>query len=217
MGSRNTTPSTTFETGKGWFQGRQCQVLRQRVNATLGATLVTLGGNLPAYANVIGCSIRNVIVPTVTGTAAGATANSIALVMFPVSNQAVTSPLTSSPATVTVKGVSQTITTNGIFTEGVMLAQTPGVGTSETNGVYRGAPICKRVNTTPIAGAENPTPVGALLGIVPALLSSNTFAINGTNITAGFIFGTGSATGTTTVATVDVVVYYETYDDYPSF
>lgn len=218
MATRNTTPSTTFETGKGWFQGRQCQLLRQRVNATLGATLVTLGGNLPAYSRVIGCHIRNVIVPTVTGTFAGATANSIGLVMFPVSNAAVTQPLTSSPTTATVKGVSQTITTNGIFTEGVMIAQTPGIGTSETNGVYRGVPLNSRVNTTGgNQNAENPMPVAALLGIVPALLSSNTYQINGTNITSAGIFGTGSATGTGVVATVDVVLYYETYDDYPSF
>lgn len=217
MSIRATTPTTSAQTAKGWFQGRQCQVLTQRVNATLGATLVTLGANLPAFARVIGCHVRNVIVPTVTGTAAGATANSIALVMFPVSNGAVTQALTSSPATVTVKGVSQTITTNGIFTEGVMLAQTPGIGTSETNGIYRGVPICARVNTTGgNANAENPFPVPALLGIVPALLSSNTFAVNGTNITAAFIFGTGSATGTGVVATVDCVVYYEVYDDYPS-
>ena len=218
MAAINTTPTTTFQTAKGWFQGRQCCVLRQRVNANLGNTLVTLGGNLPAYSNVLYASIRNVIVPTVTGTATAVTANSIALVMFPVSSPAVTAALTSSPATATVKAVSQTITTYGIFTEGVMLAQTPGIGTSETNGVYRGKPINSRVNTTGgNQNAENPTPAPALLGIVPASLSSNTFAVNGTNITAGFIFGTGSATGTGTVATVDVVLYYETFDDYPTF
>ena len=218
MAALNTTPTTTFETAKGWYQGRSCRLLRQRVNANLGNTLVTLGGNLPAYSRVVYAAIRNVIVPTVTGTAAAVTANSIALVMFPVSSPAVTAALTSSPATATVKGISQTITTYGIFTEGVMLAQTPGIGTSETNGVYRGVPICARVNTTGgCQNAENPTPAPALLGIVPANLSSNTFQINGTNITSAFIFGTGSATGTGTVATVDVVLYYETMDDYPSF
>jgi hypothetical protein len=218
MAAVATTPSTTFETAKGWYQGRTCKVLRQRVNANLGNTLVALGGGVPPYSRVIGCHIRNVIVPTVTGTAAAVTANSIALVMFPVSSPAVTAALTSSPATVTVKAVSQTITTYGIFTEGVMLAQTPGIGTSETNGVYRGVPIGSRVNTTGGCGnAENPTPAPALLAIVPANLSSNTFQVNGTNITSAFIFGTGSATGTTTVATVDVVLYVESYDDYASF
>lgn len=218
MGAINTTPTTTFQTAKGWYQGRQCKLLRQRVNANLGDTLVALGGNLPAYSRVVHASIRNVIVPTVTGTAGAVTANSIGLVMFPVSSPAVTAALTSSPATVTVKGLTQTITTYGIFTEGVLLAQTPGIGTSETNGVYRGVPLNARVNTTGgNANAENPTPAPALLGIVPANLSSNTWAVNGTNITAAFIFGTGSATGTGTVATVDVVLYYETYDDYPSF
>ena len=42
-------PTTTFETAKGLYQGRQCNVLRQRENCNLGATLVTRGGNLPAY------------------------------------------------------------------------------------------------------------------------------------------------------------------------
>lgn len=217
MSAPSTTPTTNFSTKTGWYGGRRCKVFTQRVNANLGNTLVALGGNVPAYSRVIGATLRNVIVATVTGTAAGATADSIALVMFPVSNASVTQALTSSPATATVKAVSQTITTNGIFTSGVMLAQTPGIGTSETNGVYRGVPICARVNTTGgCQNAENPTPAPALLAIVPSLLSSNTFQVNGTNITSGFIFGTGSATGTGTVATVDVTLYVESYDDYPT-
>lgn len=218
MSSINTTPGTTAESQAKWYGGRRCIEYRQRINANLGATLVTAGFSVPPFGRVIAGSIRNVIVPTVTGTFAGATANSIALVMFPVSSPAVTQSLTSSPATATVKGVSQTINTFGIFTEGVILLQTPGIGTSDTNGVYRGAPIGARVNTTGGNNlAENPNPVAALLGIVPALLSSNTFQVNGTNITSAGIFGTGSATGTTTVATVDVVLYVETYDDYPKF
>ncbi len=217
MASINTTPTTTFETSKGWYQGRQCQLLRQRVNCTIGSQLVALGGNLPAYSRAIYASIRNVIVPTVTGTAAAVTANSIALVMFPVSSPAVTAALTSSPATVTVKSKTQTITTYGIFTEGTMLAQTPGIGTNETNGVYRGIPIVGRVNTTGgCQAAENPTPAPALLALVPANLSSNTFQVNAATDT-GFYFGTSTTTGTTIAATLDVVLYYETYADYPSF
>jgi hypothetical protein len=218
MAAINTTPTTTFQTAQGWFQGRYAKVMRQRVNCTLGANLVTLGGNLPAYSRALYASIRNVIVPTITGTAAAVTANSIALAMFPVSSPAVTAALTSSPATVTGKAKTQTITTYGIFTEGTLLAQTPGIGTSETNGVYRGIPIVGRVNTTGgCQNAENPTPAPALLGLVAANLSSNTWQINGTNLDSGFVFGTGSVTGTNVVATVDVVLYYETYDDYPTF
>jgi hypothetical protein len=217
MAAINTTPTTTFQTAKGWFQGRQCLLLRQRVNCTIGAQLVALGGNLPAYSRALYASIRNTIVPTVTGTAAAVTANSIALVMFPVSSPAVTAALTSSPATVTVKSKTQTISTYGIFTEGTMLAQTPGIGTSETNGVYRGIPIVGRVNTTGgCQNAENPTPAPALLALVPANLSSNTFQVNAA-LDTGFYFGTSTATGTNIAATVDVVLYYETYDDYPTF
>ena len=217
MSAPSTTPSTTFTEKTSWYGGRKCKVFTQRVSATKGATLVALGWNVPAYSRVINVHIRNVIVPTVTGTAAGATANCVALAMFPVSSPAVTAALTSAPATDTVNGLTQTITTYGIFTSGVLLARTPGIGTSETNGVYRGVPICARANTTGgCQNAENPTAVGALLAIVPAIISSNMMAVNGTNITAALIFGTGSATSTDVVATVDVVLYVETLDDYPT-
>lgn len=217
MATLATTPTTQGKLDYGWYRGRKCATYVQRVNCTHGSFLVPLQQNVPAKARVISASLQNVIVPTVTGTAAAVTANSIALVMFPTSSPAVTAPLTSSPATVTVKGVSATITTFGVFTQGCLLAQTPGIGTSESNGVYRGAPIISRVNTTPHPGAENPMPVAALLAVVPANLSSNTLQINGTAITSGFCFGTGTDTSTNIAATVDATLYMEIYDDYPTF
>lgn len=214
----NTTPTTSFETSASWYGGRKTRQMRQRVNATVGAALVALGGNIPAYAKVLNAEIVNVIVPTVTGTAAAVTADSIALVMYPVSAASVTAPITAAPATATVKGVSLAggVVSQPVASSGTILAQTPGIGTSETNGRYRGVPLIERVNTNR-AMAENPYPVAALLALVPAGLSSNTIQVNGTNITSGYCFGTGTTAATTIVATVDCVLYVETYDDYPSW
>jgi len=217
MSAPSTTPSTTFAERNSWYGGRKCKEFTQRVECTHGSFIKSLGFNVPAYSRVIGAHIRNVQVATVTGTAAGATANSIALVMFPVSSPAVTAPLTAAPTTATVKGVSAAVSTlNGAFTNGCILAQTPGIGTDETNGVYRGAPIISRVATTPHAGAENANSVEAYLALVPALLSSNTIAVNATASTAGFLFGTTTDTSTVVSAKLDVVLYVEKYDDYPS-
>lgn len=214
----STTPSTTYAEKTSWYGGRKAKCFTQRVECTHGAFQKALGFNVPAYARVIAAHIRNTTVATITGTAAGATANSIALVMFPVSSPAVTQALTAAVSTATVKGVSATISTlNGGFTNGCIVAQTPGIGTSETNGVYRGAPIISRVNTTGGCQlAENANPVEAYLALVPALLSSNTIAVNATDSTAGFLFGTTTTTSTVVSATVDVVLYTETYDDYPT-
>lgn len=212
MSAPSTTPTTTFESSAAWYGGRRATRWRQRINCTHGLFQVPLGFNVPAYGRVIAAHVRNTIVATITGTAAGATADSIALIMCLTSNAAVTAALTAAPTTSTVKGVVAPVPTNALI-----LAQTPGIGTSETNGVFRGAPIYKRVSTVlPVVEAENPNPVDAYLALVPALLSSNTIAVNGTASTAGFLFGTTTSTSTVVSATVDVVLYTETYDDYPS-
>jgi len=217
MSAPSTTPTTTFQSSATWYGGRKAVRYTQRVNCTRGAAEVALGFNVPAYAKVLAATIVNTIVPTVTGTSAAATADSIALMMYPVSNGAVTSPLTAAPATVTVKGVSAAapLVTQPVSSSGIILAQTPGIGTSETNGRYRGAPLIERVCTNNLK-AENPYPVGAHLALVPALLSSNTIQVNGTAITSGFCFGTGTTASTDIVATLDVTMYVETYADYPS-
>lgn len=220
MGAPSTTPpadtsTPAFESQASWYGGRKCVQWRTRKNCTHGQFQVAMPFNIPAYSRVIAAHIRNTIVATVTGTAAGATANSIALVMFPASSPAVTAALTAAPVTDTVKGVSASVSTlNGAFTSGCIIAQTPGIGTDETNGVFRGAPLVERVCTNPTPGAQNPNPVAAYLALVPALLSSNTICVNATASTSGFLFGTTTTTSTVISATVDVVLYTETYDDY---
>jgi hypothetical protein len=217
MANVNTQPTTKFVSSAGWYGGRKCRVYRQRLNCLHGKEKQDFGFKIPAYSRVIAAHVRNAQVATVTGTAASATADSIAVVMYPVSSPAVTQALSSAPTTATVKGVSAAVSTlNGGFTNGCIIAQTPGIGTSETNGVYRGAPIISRVATVANAGAENMNPVEAYLCAVPALLSSNTICVNATASTSGFFFGTTTTTSTVVSAALDAVIYVETYDDYPS-
>ena len=217
MSAPATTPSTTFESSAAWYGGRKAIRYRQRVLCSDGARQVALGFAVPAYAKVLAATIVNTIVPTVSGTAAAVTADSIALMMYPVSNAAATTVLTAAPVTDTVKAltVGAPTVTQPVSSSGIMLAQTPGIGTSETNGRYRGIPVIERVNTNRHM-AENPYPTGAFLALVPAGLSSNTIQVSTSAITTGYCFGT-ALTGTgTQAALVDVVMYIETYADYPS-
>ncbi len=220
MPTLSTSPSTTFETSRGWYGGRQCVVARQRVVCSDGNRFVALGGNVPAFAKVIAAELYNTIVPTVSGTATAVTADSIALMMYPVSNSALTNAvLTAPPSTVINIGLTYgaPTVTQPVNSNGIILAQTPGIGTSETNGRYRGAPLVERVNTNRHM-AENPYPIAALLALVPAGLSSNVSQAGSTSaITTGYCFGT-ALTGTgTQAALMDVTLYIETYADYPSF
>lgn len=215
MSAPSTTPTTNFESSKSWYGGRECIQIRQRVVCSAGARIVPLGGNVPAYARVIAASILNTIVPTVSGTAGTVTADSIALMMYPVSNSAATTVLTASPVTASVSGltVAAPTVTQPVSSSGIILAQTPGIGTSPTNGRYRGAPLIERVNTNNHK-AENPYQAAALLALVPAGLSSNITQVSTSAITTGYCFGTALTETATQVALVDVVAYIETYDDY---
>lgn len=212
MSQPSTTPSTTFSKKTGWFGGRKCMEYTQRVQPTLGAPYVALGFNVPAYAKVLHVCMQNAAVATVTGTGAGATADAIHLAMFPIT-AATGAVLTAPPSTVTVKANA---VTNG-STSGLLLASI-GIGTAEglgTNcGKFRGLALTE-VCTNPIA-AKNPWTQEAFLALVPGLISSGTFQVNGIAITSGFVFGTGSVTGSSTVADVYVTMYVETYDDNPS-
>lgn len=209
----NTTPSTSFEKRLTNYGGRKAIEYRQRVQPTLGAPNVSLGFNVPPYARVIHVAMSNNAVATVTGTGAGATADAIHLVMYPIT-AATGATLTAPPATVTVKSVA---VTNG-STSGILLGSI-GIGTSEglgTNaGKFRGLAI-QEICTSPIL-AKNPWSNEAYLALVPGLISSGSFQVNGIAITSGFVFGTGSVTGSSTVADVFVTMYVETYDDNPAF
>lgn len=203
----NTTPGTTAETSGAWGgRARKPIMLRQRIPVTHGASIAAAGINIPANANVIWSHARNSTVIAVSG-AIGATApNGIALIMFPVSNAAATTVLTASPTT-----SSQS---NPAGTNGYLLSIIPGTGTSETNGIFRGPPpITITTNNPPV----NRNPTAAFLALVPAHTSSNRIQVNSAATDSGYYFGTTNAANTSADGRVDAVVFYEVYEDYPSF
>lgn len=203
-----TTPGTTFQSNPAWYGGRHCIAWRQRVTVTHGSSIQALGFNVPAKSRIIHSHVRNVGTNNAVSGAIGGTApNAIALVMFPTSNAAATAVLTASPTT-----ASQS---NPGGTNGYMLAITPGTGTSETNGVWRGQPLIETMATN--APGRNMNPVDAFLALVPAHTSSNRVQVNSAATDSGYYFGTTNAANTSSPGSVDVILYTETLDDYPSF
>lgn len=209
----STTPSTTFESSASWYGGRKAVRYRQRVNCTDGALQIPLGFNVPARSRVVHLHMRNVANATVGGSAAGANADGIALYMGIASAATVTAAITAVPVTATIKAAVGTVGNTSGYVIGVI-----GTGTTESNGVYRGVPLLSRLNTNaPPAIAENTNTVEAYLALVAAQISSGSIAVNATSTNAGYNFGTsGAATATNTKAQVDVVLYVETLDDYPT-
>lgn len=203
----STTPSTVAATKTSWYGGRKCKVFTQRVSLVSKA-FIGLDFLVPPGARVVHAHVRNAAVATVTGAIGGTAPNAVALMMFPTSNAAVTAPLTAP--------VSTASASNPAGTNGYMLAITPGTGTSETNGVFRGAAAMETMQTS--VPARNNNPVGAYLALCPAHTSSNRVQINTAATDSGYFFGTltNTATSTNTAGTVDVVLYVESFDDYPT-
>lgn len=217
MSAPSTTPSTTATEKTSWYGGRKCRVYTQRVYCYTGAQQAALGFTIPAFANVISVHMRNVTAATVTGSAGGA-ADGIILAMFPTSaaTVAVTSVLTAPPTT---NIISCTAVTNGA-TSGTILANI-GIGTTESNGVFRGeiAPYRLFNATTRAATGWNNRQTPAFVALLPGLVSNGIFAYNSTAATSGAVFGADATITTPTTnlgATVDVVMYVEANDDYPT-
>jgi hypothetical protein len=59
-------------------------------------------------------------------------------------------------------------------------------------------------------------PVAAFLALVPAHTSSQRIQVNSAATDSGYYFGTTNAANTNSDGSVDVVLYVETYQDYPS-
>lgn len=218
MAAINTTPTTTAQTAQGWYQGRKCQVARQRVNCYTGALIAAVGFTVPAFAKVIAVRLQNTTAATVTGSAGGA-ADGVVLAMFPTSaaTVAATAVLTQPPTT---NIISATAVTNGA-TSGTILAAI-GTGTTESNGTWRGSLAPDRLfnATTRAADGWNNRQTPAFLALLPGLASNGIFAWNSTAATSGAVFGTDAAVTTPTTnvgATVDVLMYYETFENSPSF
>ncbi len=222
MAALQTTPTTTFQSAAGWYQGRKQWVMRQNVVPVTGAQFASLGGTLPAKSRVIAVHCRNgstgVTISGGIGTAAtgpGTAVNAIGLMMFPVSAATQTAPLTA--PVVNTATQSAPIGTNGAF-----LAIIPGTGTTESNGIYRGLPFGQSYSTASGANCWNTNGAAAHLAFVPCHTSSQRFAMNSaaTDTNLWNSFGTATASsGTSTVScgSMDAVLYIEEIADYPSF
>lgn len=207
MPSVNTTPTTTPQTSGAWGgRARAPKMLRQRVTVTHGASIVGLSVALPAKAQVIWAHVRASTAVAVSGAISATAPNGIALMFFPTSNAAATAVLTAAPSTSSAS--------NPGGTNGYLVGGTPGTGTDETNGVFRGPPLATMLtNGQPV----NRNPVGAFLALVPYHTSSNRIQINSAATDSGYYFGTTNAANTSADGVYDVVLFYEEYEDYPSF
>lgn len=210
MSAPSTTPPTststpTYETSAGWYGGRKCVQFRQRVKITHGQSIIACAWNIPAYSQVVYSHVRNAVTNNAVSGAIGGTApNGIALIMYPVSNAAASAALTAAPSTASASNP------NG--TNGIILGITPGTGTSETNGVWRGPPVLMTVASGALVANRNP--IDAFLALVPAHTSSNRVQVNSAATDSGYYFGTTNAANTSSDGAVDVIVYVETYADY---
>lgn len=205
----NTTPTTNAsgETSGAWGgRARRPKMLRKRVTVTHGASIVAVGVNLPAKAQAVWAHVRASTAVAVSGAIGGTAPNGIALVFFPTSNAAATAVLTAAPSTASAS--------NPGGTNGYLLGGTPGTGTDETNGVFRGPPVGPMLtNGQPV----NRNPVAAFLALVPYHTSSNRIQVNSAATDSGYYFGTTNAANTSADGVYDVVLYYEEFEDYPSF
>jgi hypothetical protein len=133
--------------------------------------------------------------------------------MFPVSAATVTAALTAPVANTATQSAP-------VGTAGHFIAIIPGTGTTESNGIVRGPSFVEGYST--VQKGVNTYSVAAHLALVPCHTSSQRFAMNSTATDTNLwnSFGTATASAGTSTANcgyVDVVLYVETYDDYPSF
>ncbi len=211
MSAPSTTPTTTPETSAAWYGGRKSIRYRQRVAITHGQSHASVGFQVPAKSRIIHSHCRNAVTNNAISGGVGTTApNAIALMMYPVSAATQTTP-----RTVPITGTfSAPAATNGI-----MLALIPGTGTTESNGIWRGAPFVRTYTTNFSTCEQNTYAAAAYLALQPANTSSQRVAWDAavsTDTTACYYFGTTNAANTNSDGTIDVVMYVETFDDYPS-
>lgn len=210
MSAPSTTPSTTFESSSAWYGGRKAIRYRQRVAITHGSTHSSVGWTVPAKARVVHTHCRNAVTNNAISGGIGTTApNAIALMMYPVSAATVTTPLTAP---------IQTTQSAPAGTNGIMLALIPGTGTTESNGIFRGPPFVSGYTTNGSTAGHNTNAAAAYLALQPAHTSSQRVAWSTTmtDTTVCYFFGTSSTANTNSDGSIDVVMYVETFDDYPS-
>lgn len=209
----NTTPTTQSQSSDSFYGGARRRCYRKRVALTSGATYQAVGFNLPAHAHVIHAHIKNAGTGiTISGGINSAAVDGVALMAFPVSAATQTTVLTAPPAN--TASASNPVGTAGWFIAAI------GTGTTESNGVSRRAPQVEGYST--VQKAVNTYTADAFLAIVPTIVTATSFQQRSTSTDTNLWNGFGTHTATTATATtdcgsVDVVLYVEIFDDYPSF
>lgn len=205
-------PTTNWEKSNGWYKGRKCGTIRGQAQIPAGAQYYALPIGLPPRSRPVWSAIFNqTAVDLVGGITTDATnaADGIALCMYPAAATA-TVALTA-PTTV----ASNTNHTNILCLNPSKAVQTATTGHIGTVGHVRSTPKGQRLATN--VQMENPQNFDALLVLRPALAVSNAVAMASaaTNTNSNPVFGTvtASATATSTNNIINVVVYYEEFDD----
>lgn len=204
--SARTISTTQLEAGYksyGWYNGRNCAVIRQRIKPTQGSPFMPLNATLAGRGRILWAEVVTQTAVSVAATGDGTnTANSYAIAMFPTTG---TAPLTAPPTTGTQS--------NPAGTNGYLVLQTPGLTTAATNQA-RGVPLI--FGTVATSQCVNTNTVPALLGVLPAFTNSNRISYVGTG-TANFRFGTDTTTTITTdtCGVIDVTLYVEEFEQAP--
>lgn len=211
MSSSFAAPTTSWQKSFGWYKGRRCATIRGQAQIPAGSQYYVCPVSLPPRCRPVWSAIFNQTAIDVAGgvtTDATNAANAIALCFYPAA-AAATVALTA-PAT-----GSSTNHTNILCLNPSVAAQTATSGHIGTVGHIRSGPKGSLLATN--AQMENPQNLDAILVLRPALAVSNAvvFASAATNTNSNMVFGTATAsvTATSTNNIVNVVVYYEEFDD----
>lgn len=211
MSSSLSAPTTSWQQSSGWYKGRRCTTIRGQAQIPAGAQYFVCPVSLPPRCKPVWSAIFNQTAIDVAGgitTDATNAANAIALCFYPAAATA-TVPLTA-PAT-----GSSSSHTNILCLNPSVASQTSTSGQIGTVGHIRSGPKGSLLATN--VQMENPQNLDAILVLRPALAVSNAVAFGSaaTNTNSNMVFGaaTASVTATSTNNIVNVVVYYEQFDD----
>lgn len=199
LGSQvNTTPPAQGEYNGSLGIERQ-RTFRARVSITHGSTYATVG-YLPSnvtrivHATMAPVSTSGIAVAGGITTDATNAADTFALTYYPTT---ATAPLTAPAST-----ASSSAATNILL-----------IGTGTTTTVVKGPPVPRATNIVP---GQNTNSTQGLLLLQPAATNSARLQANGTN-TNSMVFGTSTATSTTSYSCDVVVTFWEYPNDMPSF
>lgn len=200
MSGRTYTPTATGVKDQGWYGGRKCSTIIERVTLADGNPRMFLNNPLPARCRVVWASLNNITGVTNVSTGDGTnTATGYSLIRFG------TDTSTNSLATGTASNVTN-----------ILLLTTNTASNTATNNTQSGLLVPVPTNTGQF---YNLTTSPVFLALIPSVSSSNRISYNTTG-TVGFWFGTSTtintvptSPSTVSAGTVDVYVHIEEFVD----